>query len=91
MAQLRNWTAVTSHRISAIDYDATTKTLYIRFNPNRDGEMGVYSYANVSPAMYAELQAAPSKGKWFSQIKDNAIAYPFHKIGVEGPEEPTAA
>ena len=83
----RNWTPVTSSRLQAIDYDPATQTLYIKFLPNKGGESSVYAYSNVTPEQARELNAAKSKGKWFSQIKNAPTKYPYKKIGVETEAE----
>lgn len=54
------WILVSSSDLQRVGYDAASKTLYIRFHSG-----GVYSYASVPPAVYNDLLAAPSKGKYF--------------------------
>lgn len=48
---------VASSNLSAIGYDAETKTLRVEF---KNGAR--FEYAAVPPALFAELQASPSKG-----------------------------
>jgi hypothetical protein len=54
-----NWISINRSNLAAIAYDETTSTLYVRF---RRG--GTYSYADVPQAVFQELLAAPSKGKY---------------------------
>lgn len=53
-----NMVPVVSSNISAIGYDHTTKTLFIRFHT------GLYRYDNVTYKIYQELEQSPSKGKF---------------------------
>lgn len=90
----RNWTKVVSQRLDAVDYDPMSRTLYVRFPADKNGEHSVYAYANYEPAKYQELVNAPSLGKYFNaNIINHETEYPYKKIGKEKaePEEPTAA
>ena len=64
---------VQSSLLSAIGYDAASKTLMIEFKPKKEGEAGkVYRYADVSPETFQQFKNAPSLGKHFlKQIKPN--------------------
>lgn len=59
-----------SSQITGFGYDAASQTLAIQF-PGRGVTPGsVYHYAAVPPTVFAEFQAAESKGKFFgSQIR----------------------
>lgn len=72
---------VQSSQIHAIGHDPETNTLAVRFK-NWKGEItGLYHYANVTAADFAEFQSAPSKGRHFGQhIKPFTDKYPFTKI-----------
>lgn len=50
---------VTSSNLQAIGYDAESKTLRVEF---KNGQR--FEYAAVPAALFAELQAAPSKGAY---------------------------
>lgn len=79
---------VTSSQMKEVGYDATTKTLAIRFNPTKKAPQGsVYTYGNVTEGLYQEFQAAESKGAFFGQrIKDHADKFPFTRV-IEDEEE----
>lgn len=54
-----------SSQIAAFGYDATSQTLAVRF-PGRGVKPGdVYHYAGVPAEVFADMQAAESKGKFF--------------------------
>jgi hypothetical protein len=58
-------TACASSQISGYGYDAATQTLAISF-PGRGAQPDtIYHYFDVPPEVYAALQAAESKGKFF--------------------------
>lgn len=70
-----------SSQLCEFGYDAATKTLAIRFN-GRSGEKTVYTYAEVPPEVFAGLQEAESKGKYFgSAIKGQ---FEFTKLVDDG-------
>ncbi len=72
---------VESSQIAAIGHDPETSTLAIRFKNWKGEQTGLYHYANVSTADFAEFASAPSKGKHFGQnIKPFTEKYPFTKI-----------
>lgn len=64
---------VNSSTIELIDYDPATQELTVAF---RSG--GTYAYSHVSPAVHAELMAAPSHGKYWNRHK---AAFPFVRVG----------
>ena len=65
--------SIKSTCLSTIGYAPQTLTLEARF---RSG--GLYWYFGVSPHIYAQLLAAPSKGRFFvRQIKGR---YPFVQV-----------
>lgn len=55
-------TPVKSSQIASVGYDATTKTMEIKFKTG-----GHYSYPGVTPDVHAKFMAAESIGKHFSQ------------------------
>jgi hypothetical protein len=78
-------TEVESSQFKRYGFDG--KTLQIDFHPRRDGTITRYQYANVTPEMWEEFQAAESKGSWFiHNIKKNADKYPFTRIEDEKRE-----
>lgn len=81
-----------SSQIQAFGYDADTKTLAIRFAGNKTNPDGtVYTYSNVPADVYAEFEAAESKGQFFGQrIKGNAHRFPFIKIDESDEQEKTS-
>lgn len=59
--------AVESSQISAVGYDTNSRTLAVQF-PGRGATPGsVYHYSNVPPEVFAEFQAAESKGTFFGK------------------------
>lgn len=59
---------VSSSSIQAIGYDRVRRVLFIDYIASP----GTYAYEAVPPEVYAELQAAPSKGRFVNwRIKDH--------------------
>ena len=57
---------VGSEAIGRVEYDAPSRTLFVRFT---SGEW--YTDLDVAPALYARLLAAPSKGRLFQdEVRD---------------------
>ena len=80
--------ACESHQLAAYGFDPATNTLAITFK-QKNGSSPPYHYP-CTPELYAELEAAVSKGKFFNQrIKGNPDM-PHTKI-VPDPEEQEAA
>jgi hypothetical protein len=82
----RQWIPVVSSRFTHVDFDPATNRLFVKFTPSKTGDSACYSYSNITPAQWAEFmdeEKTPSKGKWFSAIKNDAAAYPFKRLGVE--------
>jgi KTSC domain-containing protein len=52
---------VQSSNLKAIGYDSASETLAVEF------ANGVYHYAGIAPELFADFQAAESKGKFFQQ------------------------
>lgn len=67
--------ACESTQISEYGYDETTKTLAIKFKHGGS----VYHYDDVSPELYAEFNAAESKGSFFGKRIKNG-GFNFTKI-----------
>ena len=64
---------VSSSSIAEVGYDASAKTLAIRFHNGRE-----YWYADFPPATLEALLGAPSIGAFFqAEIRDS---YPFQRI-----------
>jgi len=57
-------TPVKSHQLAAYGYDEASQTLAITFN-NKNGTSLPYHYP-CTPEVFAEMQAAESKGKFFN-------------------------
>lgn len=55
--------SVKSTNVKSVGYDPETKTLEVEF---RTG--GVYQYPNVPPAMYADLLASDSIGRFVATV-----------------------
>lgn len=67
---------VNGTNIHAIGYDPDSMALQIQFNNGT-----VYAYQNISPDVYASLQANP--GEYFATvIKPQRYTMPFTKLGV---------
>lgn len=65
---------VASSNLSAVEYDAETKTLYIRFHSG-----STYAYSNVPESIYNGLMSAASKGSYHHTFIKNA--FPYKRIG----------
>jgi hypothetical protein len=61
---------VQSEAVAQIEYDAPTRTLFVRFT---SGEW--YSYAGVPPRVHADFVAAESKGRFFQDHIRGRYAY----------------
>lgn len=80
-----------SSQIATHGYDPVTKTMALQFK-QKNGTTVPYHYANVSPEMYAEFEAAESKGRFFGQrLKSNAEAHPFTKMVDDGADQQESA
>lgn len=78
---------VVSSQISAIGYDAPSKTLAIEFK-GKDGKPGsLYHYDGCDADTFEALRSAESVGSYFyKHIKPNADKYPYRKIAARRPE-----
>lgn len=64
-----------SSQIAAFGYDPSTQVLAIQF-PGRGVKPGdVYHYADVPAQVFADMQAAESKGKFFGSVIRGRFAY----------------
>jgi hypothetical protein len=61
---------VESEALERVEYDAPARTLFVRFT---SGEW--YAYLDVGPQTYAELAAAPSKGRFFQEKVRDCYRY----------------
>lgn len=68
---------VQSSDLASVGYDPVTRILEVEFV-----KTGVYSYLSVPPEVYAELMAAPSKGRYFNLAIKNG-PYPYEKGTAE--------
>ncbi len=67
-----NWVSVTSSNLSAVAYEQSTMTLFIRF---KDG--GTYAYDGVPANVHSSLMKASSHGSYLaSHIKGT---YPYRR------------
>ena len=73
---------VESSQINAIGYNPINLVCRVQFAPRKsDGKMSVYDYAMISPEMFAEFQAAESKGSFHGRrIKPNPDLFPYRKV-----------
>jgi hypothetical protein len=62
---------VSSRSIRAIGYDRVRRLLFIDYISSR----GTYAYEGVPPEVYAELQAASSKGQFVNWRIKNHYGY----------------
>ena len=61
---------VESSNLRSIGYDAASQTFEVEFKSH-----AIYQYYNVPEQIWMELEAAPSKGKYYSsQIKDRFLS-----------------
>lgn len=66
--------ACTSSQLREFGYDTANKQLAIRFT-GKSGEKTVYQYDDVPPEIFAGLQAAESKGKYFGANVKGQFAF----------------
>ena len=65
---------VTSASLAAVGFDSATQTLEVEFQNER-----IYRYYGVPYAVFADLEQADSKGRFFnSQIRNR---YPYVRVG----------
>ena len=67
---------VVSSNVSEIGYDPQTETLEVAFKHG-----GVYQYFGVPAAIYYELVAAPSIGRYL-EVNVKKADYRFRKVAV---------
>ena len=64
------WVRVSSTNLHSLCYEPLTGTLFVRFWRGKvespDPDTGCYRYDAVPPALYRELLAAPSIGRFFA-------------------------
>ncbi|MCM1564797.1 MAG: KTSC domain-containing protein [Dehalobacter sp.] len=65
-----NWIPVVSSNLSAVAYEPSTQTLYIRFRSS-----GSYAYFNVPESIYRGLMNAPSHGEYHAAHIKNHYRY----------------
>jgi hypothetical protein len=69
----RPMTMLISEALDEAVYEPRSETLFLRFS---DGDW--YAYLQVAPSLYADLLAAPSKGRFFQDhIRDR---YAFRRL-----------
>ena len=69
-----NKNPVTSASLAAVGFDSATQTLEVEFQDER-----VYRYYGVPWVVFADLQEADSKGRFFnSRIRNR---YPYVRVG----------
>ena len=69
-----NKNPVTSASLAAVGFDSATQTLEVEFQNER-----VYRYYGVPWVVFADLQEADSKGRFFnSRIRNR---YPYVRVG----------
>jgi hypothetical protein len=78
-----------SSQVRGIGYNDQTKTLFVAFKPNRNGQ-GIYSYDEVPREVYEAFLRADSIGKFFGANVQKSFAY--HRLGTINGEQwlPTA-
>ena len=67
-------TAPESSLIARFAYDVENRVLAIEFNSGDE-----YQYFDVDPAVYEEMQAAPSKGRFFGSTVRGQ--HPYRRTG----------
>ena len=88
MDEKRTWTKVNSSRLDSVEFDPMTRTLFVRFPANKQGDMTWGGYPNVSPELFNEIINAPSVGQKFNQtIIANPKDYPWKRMGTERQDE----
>lgn len=65
-----NWIPVVSSNLSAVAYELSTQTLYIRFHSS-----GTYAYFNVPESIYRGLMSAASHGEYHAAHIKNHYRY----------------
>lgn len=66
---------VESSNLHSVGYDPESSNLFVIFKDALGGPGRKYAYTNVQPHVYAELMAAPSKGKYLNAFVKNAYSY----------------
>lgn len=63
-------TATESKVMYAVGYDEPTQRLHVQMRSSKDARMPgqLYEYAPVPPRLYAEFEAAPSKGEFLNRV-----------------------
>lgn len=90
-----NYVKVQSSQIAEVGYDAETKTLGLKFPPNKKQNMeglpgSEYHYSNVPPRVHRAMMEAESIGSYFGEnIKKHPDLYPYEKVETENPLQPT--
>lgn len=81
----------TSSKVHGYGYVPETKTLAVRFKNFSDSKPGLftYHYENVTPEMFAALEAADSKGAHVNAVFVKT-KYPFDKLLAGAPSAPVA-
>ena len=62
--------SVDSEAIGRVEYEASARTLFVRFT---SGDW--YAYLDVAPGVFAQFEAAPSKGRFFQDEVRDRYAY----------------
>lgn len=78
-----------SSQIAAYAYDAGQQMLVLRFKKGGgDTDNKAYGYPEVTPAQFAEFEAAESKGRWFGQnLKHQYPRGRFRYLNADGSEQ----
>ena len=79
-----------SSKVYGYGYVPETQTLAVQFKGFDGTPRGnAYHYPNVTPEMFAELEAAESKGKHINAVFVKT-QYPFEKLLAGAPAAPSA-
>lgn len=71
-----------SSLLSAAAYDDRAQVMYLQFNGKGNQPARFYSYPNVPKAVWTQLLAAPSRGRYFLQN----IRQAFAATQIQAPE-----
>lgn len=88
MKSLIPLTPVESHQLAAYGFDPVTNTLAITFK-NKTGTSLPYHYP-CTPEVFAELQAAESKGGYFNKNIKNNPKMPATKTTIDDEDQAAA-
>jgi KTSC domain len=79
--------SVKSSQISYLGHDSKKSILVVCFKPDKNNEVAIYEYQNVTETVFDSLMTSDSRGSYFiKHIKKDTVKYPFLKTQLTDPE-----